>query len=37
MNISPQNITGTCNLKCAYSFNYNTSKSTATNYGQYIQ
>jgi len=37
MNISPQNITGKCNLKCAYSFNYNTSKSTATNYGQYIQ
>ena len=37
MNISPQNITGTCNLKCAYSFNYNTSNSTATNYGQYIQ
>ena len=37
MNISPQNITGTCNLKCAYSFNYNTSKSTATNYGEYIQ
>ena len=37
MNISQQNITGTCNLKCAYSFNYNTSNSTATNYGQYIQ
>lgn len=37
MNISPQNITGTCNLKCAVSFNYNTSNSTATNYGQYIQ
>jgi len=37
MNISPQNINGTCNLKCAYSFNYNTSNSTATNYGRWIQ
>ena len=37
MNISPQNIAGICNLKCAFSFNYNVSKCTATNYGQYIQ
>jgi len=36
MNISPQNISGTCNYKCAYSFKYPTSDSTATNYGTKI-
>ena len=30
MNISSQNISGKCNLKCEYSFNYSTSKFTAT-------
>ena len=37
MNISPQNISGTCNYKCAYSFKYPTSNSTATNYGTKIE
>lgn len=37
MNISPQNISGNCNLKCAYSFKYKPSSSTATNYGSYIK
>jgi carbonic anhydrase len=36
MNISPSNIVGTCNLKCAYSFNYPTTNVTASNYGTYI-
>ena len=36
MNISPQNIAGVCNYKCAYSFNYNTSNITATNYGRSV-
>ena len=33
MNISPQSISGTCKLKCAYSFNYQVSNTTVTNYG----
>lgn len=37
MNISPQNISGDCNLKCAYSFKYKPSSSSATNYGTYIK
>jgi len=36
MNISPQNIRGTCNYKCAFSFDYPTSSCTATNYGNTI-
>jgi len=36
MDISPQKIAGTCNLKCAYSFKYQKSKSVATNYGTKI-
>lgn len=31
INISLENITGNCDLKCAYNFNYITSNSTATN------
>ena len=37
INISPQNISGTCVEKCSFSFNYLNSYSTATNYGSYIQ
>lgn len=38
MNISPQNISGTCESKCSYSFNYPTTNTTTiTNYGSYIQ
>ena len=36
MNISPQNISGTCSYKCAYSYNYQKSNVTATNYGSTI-
>jgi len=36
MNISSQNIYGKCDLKCAYSFNYENSNSTATNNGNSI-
>ena len=36
MNISPQNISGTCKEKCNFSFNYANTSYTATNYGQYI-
>jgi|UniRef100_A0A6C0D8S0 carbonic anhydrase len=36
MNISPQNISGTCKEKCNFSFNYANNSYTATNYGQYI-
>uniref|UniRef100_A0A6C0B9U0 Uncharacterized protein n=1 Tax=viral metagenome TaxID=1070528 RepID=A0A6C0B9U0_9ZZZZ len=31
MNISPNNISGECNLKCSYSFNYPISNCSATN------
>lgn len=38
MNISPQNIAGTCESKCSYSFNYpSTNATTITNYGSYLQ
>jgi len=33
INISPQNISGKCDLKCAYNFKYSESNSTATNNG----
>jgi len=36
MNISPQNVVGTCNYKCALSFDYPVSSCTATNYGNII-
>jgi hypothetical protein len=36
INISQQNIDGTCDLKCAYNFKYQESSSTATNNGYYI-
>jgi carbonic anhydrase len=36
MNISSQVIAGTCNFKCAFSFNYPVSTCTATNGGNYI-
>ena len=36
MNISPQNIAGTCNYKCAFSFDYPVSSCTATNAGNNI-
>lgn len=36
MNISPDNISGECNLKCAYSFNYPISNCTATNRNNFI-
>jgi len=36
MNISPQNISGTCNYKCKFSFNYQKSNANATNYGSAI-
>jgi len=36
LNITRQNVTGPCDLKCAYSFNYPESSSTATNYGGQI-
>lgn len=34
--ISQQNVTGPCDLKCAYTFKYNESSSTATNNGSFI-
>jgi hypothetical protein len=33
IDISPQNISGRCDLKCAYNFKYSESNSTATNLG----
>jgi hypothetical protein len=36
MDISPNNIVGTCNYKCNYYFKYSTSNISATNYGSYI-
>jgi len=36
MNISRQNIKGTCDLKCAYNFKYQESNSTATNNSSFI-
>jgi len=36
INISPKNITGNCDLKCAYSFKYSSSNSTARNNGVMI-
>jgi hypothetical protein len=36
INISQQNVTGPCDLKCAYNFNYQESSSTATNNGSVI-
>ena len=38
MNISPQNIAGTCESKCSYAFNYPTTNSTTvSNYGAFLQ
>lgn len=38
MNISSQNVVGTCESKCYYSFNYPmTNATTITNYGSYLQ
>jgi hypothetical protein len=38
MNISPQNIAGTCESKCSYAFNYpTTNNTTVSNYGSYLQ
>ena len=31
INIAPQNISGKCDLKCAYNFKYSESNSTARN------
>ena len=36
MNISGSNIVGKCNNKCIFSFNYQTTSATATNYGNQI-
>jgi carbonic anhydrase len=36
MNISPQNISGTCNYKCEFSFDYPISGCTVTNNGNYL-
>lgn len=36
INISPKNIAGNCDLKCAYSFKYSSSNSTARNNGVMI-
>lgn len=36
INISPQNIAGKCDLKCAFNFSYSESNSTATNNGTMI-
>lgn len=36
INIAPQNVSGRCDLKCAYNFKYNKSNSTATNNGVMI-
>ena len=38
INISPQNIAGTCESKCSYAFNYpSTNNTTVSNYGAYLQ
>jgi hypothetical protein len=38
INISPQNIAGTCESKCSYAFKYPTTNSTTvSNYGAYLQ
>ena len=38
INISPQNIAGTCESKCSYAFNYpTTNNTTVSNYGAYLQ
>ena len=37
MNISPQNIAGSCNSKCELSFNYPKSTCTSTNMGNFIK
>jgi len=38
MNISPQNIAGTCESKCSYAFKYTTTNNTTvSNYGSYLQ
>ena len=36
IDISMSKITGKCDLKCSYSFNYNNSSCLATNRGNYI-
>lgn len=36
IDISKKNITGQCDYKCAYSFNYGTSNLVATNQGEYL-
>jgi hypothetical protein len=36
INISPQSITGKCDLKCAYNFDYPTTNLVATNNGTNI-
>ena len=36
IDISMSKITGKCDLKCSYSFNYNNSSCVATNRGDYI-
>jgi carbonic anhydrase len=36
INISMENITGKCDMKCSYSFQYNNSSCVATNRGDYI-
>ena len=36
LNISTSNISGNCNLKCAYSYLYHNSNVPATNYGHFI-
>jgi hypothetical protein len=36
MNISRQNISGKCNLKCAYSFKYQESNCSINNVGSYL-
>ena len=37
IDISLSNITGNCQLKCSYNFNYNNSSCIATNRGDYIK
>jgi hypothetical protein len=37
MDISPKNVLGKCDLKCAYNFKYTETKLTAKNYGTSIQ
>jgi hypothetical protein len=36
INISQQNVTGSCDFKCSYNFTYQESNSTATNNGSFI-